>query len=185
MATKEKVAPTRDFNLHFVSEETPEEELHAALRKKWDWVVSTPKQNAQWYSIVIGNLHQSSKVLKAATMDNVRDAITRGMKRSAFDRLKLLTQTSNKELVEVVRIPNRTLSRRTVFEADESERILRVAAAFQRTIEVFEDLAKARQWFSKPKRALGGKTPLQYCDTEVGADEVTNLLGRIEQGVFS
>ena len=185
MAMKEKVRSMRDFNLCFVSEQTPEEELHAALRKKWDWVVSTPKQNAFWYSIVINNLHQSNKVLKVASMDGVRNAITVGIKRSAFDRLKLLTQTSSKELVDVVRIPTRTLARREVFHPDESERILRVAVAFQRTIEVFENLAKARQWFSKPKKALGGKTPLQFVDTEIGADEVTNLLGRIEQGVFS
>ena len=118
-------------------------------------------------------------------MVSIRQVITKGMKRSAFDRLKEVTQTSREDLAQVVRIPARTLSRREVFHPDESERILRVAAAFQRAIEVFEDLQKARQWFSTPRRALGNKTPLQFCDTEVGASEVTNLLGRIEHGVFS
>ncbi|MBW1797126.1 MAG: DUF2384 domain-containing protein, partial [Deltaproteobacteria bacterium] len=37
----------------------------------------------------------------------------------------------------------------------------------------------------EPARALGGKTPLEYADTEPGAQEVDELLGRIEHGVFS
>ena len=38
---------------------------------------------------------------------------------------------------------------------------------------------------SKPVKALGMKTPLQYAATESGAREVENLLGRLEHGVFS
>ena len=175
----------KDFNLYFVSEKTSGAELNTAFRKKWDWVISTSKQNALWYLTIISNLHQSNQLPEAVTMDDVRDAITTGIKRSAIDCLKLITQASSKDLVDVVRIPARTLSRREVFHPDESERILRVAYAFQRAIEVFEALDKARQWFAKPHRALGGRTPLLFCDTEVGANEVMHLLGRIEQGVFS
>lgn len=189
MATKAKPAThkpsEKDFSLHFFSEEAPEEEFRSALSKKWGWVVSHPKQSALWYSLLINNLQQSADPIEAATMDLVRHALTNGIKRSAFDRLKLLTQTSKEELSRVVRIPTRTLSRREVFHPDESERILRVTAAFQRAIEVFEDLEKARKWFSTPKRTLSNQTPLQFCDTEVGANEVRNLLGRIEHGVFS
>ena len=32
---------------------------------------------------------------------------------------------------------------------------------------------------------LGGAIPLEYAETEVGAREVENLLGRIEYGVYS
>ena len=56
---------------------------------------------------------------------------------------------------------------------------------FSRAIEVLGSLEQARRWFSNPKRALGNKTPMEFCDTELGAEEVTNLLGRIEHGVFS
>ena len=185
MAKQYKSTATKDFKLHFVTKQTPEEELHSALRKKWEWVVFSPTRDALWYSIILSNLHQTDRLPEMVTIEYVRQVITKGLKRSAFERLKLLTQASRKELVDVVRIPTRTLSRREVFHPDESERILRVAAAFQRTIEVFEDLKKARRWFSAPQRALSGKTPFQYCDTEVGADEVMNLLGRIEHGVFS
>jgi putative toxin-antitoxin system antitoxin component (TIGR02293 family) len=40
-------------------------------------------------------------------------------------------------------------------------------------------------WLKSPQKALGGKTPLEYSDTEPGAREVEDLLGRLEHGVFS
>ncbi len=66
----------------------------------------------------------------------------------------------------------------------EAFRILHVASAFQKSIEVLGSLDKARRWFTSPKKALGGKTPLEFCATDIGAEEVCNLLGRIEHGIF-
>jgi hypothetical protein len=40
-------------------------------------------------------------------------------------------------------------------------------------------------WFTSPKIPLDGKTPLECADTEIGAKEVEDLLGRLEHGVFS
>jgi putative toxin-antitoxin system antitoxin component (TIGR02293 family) len=48
-----------------------------------------------------------------------------------------------------------------------------------------EDAEITRQWFKMPAKALGGKTPLEYADTEPGTQEVEDLLVRIEYGVFS
>lgn len=188
MATVTKISKPpapKDLTIHFFPERTAQKDLQSPLRKKWDWVVTLQGQNALWYSILIANLHQSYKLPEVATMASVRNTISKGFKRTAFDRLKLLTQASRDDLLSTVRIPARTLARRETFHPDESERILRIAAAFQRTIEALEDLEGARHWFTTPKRALGDQTPLQFCDTEVGAGEVMNLLGRIEHGVFS
>jgi uncharacterized protein (DUF2384 family) len=44
---------------------------------------------------------------------------------------------------------------------------------------------KARVWLKFPQRGLGGAVPLDYAETEVGAREVDNLLGRIDYGVYS
>jgi len=85
----------------------------------------------------------------------------------------------------VVDVPLRTLARRQRFKADESERILRVASAFQRVLDLMEDVDQARHWFVTPKRALDGHTPLQFCDTAPGAEEVERFLGRLEHGVFA
>jgi uncharacterized protein (DUF2384 family) len=34
-------------------------------------------------------------------------------------------------------------------------------------------------------RALGGRSPLDFAQTEPGAREVENVIGRLEHGVFS
>lgn len=63
---------------------------------------------------------------------------------------------------------------------------MRICMLFDRTLEmVGGDQETARAWFKHPKRALGGKTPLEFADTELGAREVEDLLGRLKHGVFS
>ena len=48
-----------------------------------------------------------------------------------------------------------------------------------------ETLDDGRRWLTSPQVGLGGAIPLEYAETEVGAREVENLLGRIEYGVYS
>ena len=54
-----------------------------------------------------------------------------------------------------------------------------------KAVEVMESEKNARQWLTAPQFGLGGAVPLEYAETEVGAREVEDLLGRIEQGVYS
>jgi putative toxin-antitoxin system antitoxin component (TIGR02293 family) len=166
-------------------DDTPDDELRAAFRRKHSWVVDAPRSSALWYTTVLNNLACSIARLEIGTIDAVRARLSNGLSRVAFERLKMITNVSSEELGRVIGIPKRTLSRREKFKPDESERILRVASAFQRALEVLGGLEKARRWFTAPKRALGGKTPLAFCDTGPGAEEVEHLLGRIEHGVFT
>ena len=46
-------------------------------------------------------------------------------------------------------------------------------------------LEKAKSWLSLGNRSLGGVTPLSLLDTDIGAQAVQDVLGRIEYGVFS
>ena len=54
-----------------------------------------------------------------------------------------------------------------------------------KAVEVMESEDNARQWLTSPQVGLGGAVPLEYAETEVGAREVEDLLGRIEFGVYS
>jgi putative toxin-antitoxin system antitoxin component (TIGR02293 family) len=68
---------------------------------------------------------------------------------------------------------------------EESDRLYRVTDITRKAIDLFEgDIDKAGNWLKTPKKALGGKTPLEYSDTQVGYDEVCQLIGRLEHGVF-
>ena len=67
----------------------------------------------------------------------------------------------------------------------ESDRVVRFARLLGKAIEVMESEEDARQWLNSAQVGLGGAVPLEYAETEVGAREVENLLGRIEHGVYS
>lgn len=186
MATaRARQSAERDFSLVFLAADTPEPEVRSAFRKKRDWVVTVHPSPVPRYKAVIFNLQGSYVASDKTTIDYIRNVISHGFPRDAFDRLKDVIAISGDTLSQVVRIPTRTIARRELFKPEESERIFRVASAFQRAIEVLGSLDKARKWFSSPKRALGNKRPIEFCDTEPGADEVIHLLGRIEHGVFT
>lgn len=177
--------PTRDFLLVYHTAETPGATIRSAFRSKWDWVISCHHSTPARYATVVSNLQRSYVEPEKATIDLIRNLIAHGLDREAFNRLKTILAIPGTALSQVVRIPARTLARRDVFKPDESERILRVASAFQKALEVLGSLDKARRWFANPKRALGEKTPLEFCDTDPGTEEVIHLLGRIEHGVFT
>jgi putative toxin-antitoxin system antitoxin component (TIGR02293 family) len=111
-----------------------------------------------------------------------------GLTMAAFEHLCRALELSLAELAAVAGIAERTLARRKKegrLRFDESERVYRIAALFDQAVEALGDAAHARAWFKTPLKALGGKAPLAYADTGVGAREVEDLLGRLEHGVFA
>ena len=81
-----------------------------------------------------------------------------------------------------------TLQRRKVngrLSPDESDKVMRFARLLEHATDVFDNIEKARTWLKHPQYGLGGAVPLDYAETEIGAREVDNLLGRIDYGVYS
>ncbi len=162
-----------------------QQKLASAFRKKSSWVIHAPSSLALWYSAVLSNLTCTYVHSEPVSIELVRSVLHHGLGKNAFERLKLAAGLTTEDLGRAISVPLRTLARRERFKPDESERILRVAACFQKSLEVLGDIKKARRWFSSPKQALGGRTPLEMCDTGPGAEAVEHLLGRIEHGVFT
>jgi putative toxin-antitoxin system antitoxin component (TIGR02293 family) len=67
----------------------------------------------------------------------------------------------------------------------ESDRTVRVARVYANAVEMIGDAEKAIEWLRTPNRALGGERPLDQLDTDVGAQMVDDVLGRIAYGVYS
>lgn len=113
--------------------------------------------------------------------------VARGLEIGAFERLREVVGLPAAELLAVLGIPERTFARRRKsgrFDAEESDRLLRLARVFGHALELFDgDAATAREWLSESASALGGAVPFELVSTELGAREVDALLGRIEQGV--
>jgi putative toxin-antitoxin system antitoxin component (TIGR02293 family) len=97
-------------------------------------------------------------------------------------------QMSDRQLGGLLRIPDRTLDRRLkqgALSPEESDRLARVAKILQRACEVFGNAEKARGWMKTPLSSFEGETPLQRADTSIGANQVEDVLGRIDYGVYT
>jgi len=116
-------------------------------------------------------------------------AVQKGLPWKAFERLARNMNLPQEQIAEMIAVPRRTLARRKAekrFQPDESDRLLRIARVFAKTLRVFDgDRDAATEWLTELNIALGGVTPLSYTQTEIGAIEVEHLIGRIEHGVFS
>ena len=93
------------------------------------------------------------------------------------------------ELAKLIQIPARTYARRVADKAKlkvhEGERATRLMRIFDRAKQLFATEENVREWLQTELPALGWRTPVDYAQTEPGAREVENLIGRIEHGVFS
>ncbi len=112
-----------------------------------------------------------------------------GLSIESLEHLSRVLGVSERELAEIAAIPPRTLTRRKKegrLQSDESDRLVRIALLFDEAKALFDgDTELASKWFRSPKKALGGASPLEYSDTEPGAQEVRDLIGRIEHGVIA
>jgi putative toxin-antitoxin system antitoxin component (TIGR02293 family) len=128
--------------------------------------------------------HSIPQLRESDIKDNAKmsELVTHGIALSSVWELGERLAISQERLGELLSIPKRTLHRRAqkrqLLKQDESERVLRLFRLYFRAMEVFEDGDRALRWFSSHPKALGGRT-------EPGARLVEDLLGRIEEGVFS
>ena len=132
-------------------------------------------------------MNVSSIGIQTQNIDEMIVILKQGLPADAFDKLRDRLKVSDNLLSNIVQISKRTLNRRRQdgrLKTDESERVLRVARVYDKALEVFESEEAVEGWLKKPARGLGYKLPLEYSDTDLGAHEVVNLLGRIEYGVF-
>lgn len=140
-------------------------------------------------SIVQGlGFASTAGVSTVQTPTQLINQVRRGLDVSELDELQKALDVSIDQLAPMLGISAATLHRRrsgTTLETAESDRVVRFARLFGRAREVFETPENARLWLKSPQIGLGGETPLEYAQTESGAREVEDLLGRIQYGVYS
>ncbi|PYJ19584.1 MAG: hypothetical protein DME92_12025 [Verrucomicrobia bacterium] len=114
--------------------------------------------------------------------------IQKGLRFSELETLQNSIDMPFEQLAAKLCISRSTLQRRKAagrLSPDESDKVMRLSRLLEHATKVFGDIEKARAWLKFPQRGLGGAVPLDYAETEVGAREVDNLLGRIDYGVYS
>jgi len=124
--------------------------------------------------------------------DNLLEAVKlveAGIPMSALFRLQRASGLTLERLKQAVRISEGSFARRKKsgrFSPEESERLLRIARIFERATALYDgDQDGAREWLQTPIPSLANQRPLDLAQTEPGAREVEDLIGRIEYGVVS
>jgi putative toxin-antitoxin system antitoxin component (TIGR02293 family) len=134
---------------------------------------------------VLGGL----KVFKGAAIPSaaeLRDRIKTGLPYQSLESVRERLRLTMPEAATLLHLPLRTLARRRHgrrLHADESDRLYRLARIAAHAAMVLGDENKAAEWLRRPNRALGGEPPLRLLDTDVGARQVEDILGRIESGI--
>jgi putative toxin-antitoxin system antitoxin component (TIGR02293 family) len=127
--------------------------------------------------------------LKEMNLPSLIRLIDKGLPWSTVPAFARVSGFSQQELADFLGTPARTFARRRhsgTLDRAESERLLRLAEIFDAALGLFDgDHDGARQWLTSPVRGLGDASPIDYARTELGAREVRNLIGRLEDGVFS
>ena len=114
--------------------------------------------------------------------------IQKGLRFSELETLQNSIDLPFERLAAKLAISRSTLQRRKAagrLSPDESDKVMRLSRLLEHATNVFGDIERARAWLKFPQRGLGGAIPLDYAETQVGAREVDNLLGRIEYSVYT
>jgi putative toxin-antitoxin system antitoxin component (TIGR02293 family) len=112
-----------------------------------------------------------------------------GLSWSRVSRFRSESGFSAQQVAEFLGLPERTFARRRssgAFLRDESERMLRLMEIHAAALQLFGGDANAtRDWLTAPVRGLNHARPIDFAQSDYGAREVRNLIGRLEHGVFS
>jgi putative toxin-antitoxin system antitoxin component (TIGR02293 family) len=116
------------------------------------------------------------------------EVLETGLPVHELDELRGQLDVPMEKLAPMLSMSKATLHRRKAsgrLDVTESDRVVRYARLLGKATSVMESIENARRWLASPQVGLGGAVPLEYAQTEFGAREVENLLGRIEYGVYS
>ena len=118
----------------------------------------------------------------------MREAIREGFPPRVVGELMRASGLTLRELASALDLSPRSLQRRRRggrLARYESDRLYRLARIVAIANEHLGDHQRATRWLKRPNRALGGLAPVAAIDTELGARQVENILGRIAYGGIS
>lgn len=114
--------------------------------------------------------------------------IKEGISKEELENFKNAAELDYDTLSRLLNVARATLLNKkgnAKFDATTSEKIFHLADIYSYGYGVFESRAGFNRWMKSENRALGGASPLSMLDTMYGIQEIKNLIGRIEYGVYS
>jgi len=146
-------------------------------------VMTTKKQPMARVAFRARRTTASRRFVKVPTAEEIR----KGISFAYIETLQANLAASEQAIRDVVKMSRTTLNRRKEsgrLTHEESDRTATVLRVYEKAVAYFEgDTDAATRWLKHPARAFGGETPLQHSDTATGAQEVIELLSRLEHGI--
>jgi len=130
--------------------------------------------------VVLGKAVRSDEDMSAAIREGFPHAAVEGLLESSGFSLQEIASTLDLSLRSLQRRKNQ--GRLARYESDRLYRLARLVALAEHFLG---DHQLAVDWLKRPNHVLGGVTPLSVVDTELGARQVENILGRIGYGGVS
>lgn len=125
-------------------------------------------------------------------INSVFDLITlsnKGIKKASLDALVGHIGMTKKSFAEdILHLSVKTLERKKendLLDSYTSSHIIEVAKVVEHAFEVFEDEQRVQKWLNTPNQALNQFKPLALFHIPTGLAMVDNVLGRIEEGIYS
>lgn len=113
------------------------------------------------------------------------DQIQAGFPLDALKRVETVLDPKGREVTQLF-VAGSTLKRRRksgTLNSAESQKLERAARVWTLAIDVYKDEGSARQFLRQPHPLLEGRRPLDVAvATDVGADTVEGILGRLKYG---
>jgi len=111
-----------------------------------------------------------------------------GVSKKDLEKLKDKTALDYNKLAQALSVTRATLINKrgkAKFNPTLSERIVGLADIYSYGYEVFENEGHFNRWMFSSNQALGGKVPYEVVNNQFGREEIRNIIGRIDYGVYS
>ncbi|MDF0643890.1 MAG: DUF2384 domain-containing protein [Nitrospira sp.] len=122
------------------------------------------------------------------SMEEVRAIIHRGLPYKSLEAIQAKYHLDTHVIMKILSVPARTMARRKEeqrLNAQESDRLSRVARILAYATQVFGTDEKASAWLTRPNHLLQRTAaPIDLLDTDTGTQVVESMLGRIDHGVI-
>ena len=108
--------------------------------------------------------------------EDLIEQIHRGLPYKTLESVMERMEMEMAFVIAFLGVTARTLQRRqteNVLTREESDRVVRLAKLYERTVKVLGDPSEARAWLHHRNITLGSKTPLEVMDTVIGEARVT------------
>jgi putative toxin-antitoxin system antitoxin component (TIGR02293 family) len=116
------------------------------------------------------------------------DAVSAGVPKLSVHNLASVMDIPMTTMANLLNLSYKTLTRKNkkdLLGPVVSSHTYEMSDIIAKGLEVFEDGAKLNRWLHKENRALKGKKPFDLLHTPTGIRLVGQVLGRLEEGVYT